>query len=92
MEQKYKNEQRRKPPMDCLTIGNYTVTFDKQGAFIERRHPHIYYRVTADTATNTVDFMKHHRNLCWTMMNNQPEDMAAYKLKTTLKAAGDENL
>jgi hypothetical protein len=65
--------------MDQLTIGDYTVTFDEQGASIERGHPHATYRITAITATNAIDFMRHHRTLCFAMMNNRPEDMAIYK-------------
>ena len=66
--------------MDQLTIGDYTVTFDEQGACIERGHPPATYRITAETATNAVDFMKYHKSLCFAMMNNRPEDMAVYKL------------
>ena len=66
--------------MDCLTIGDYTATFDEQGASIERRRPCATYRITAPTATNAIDFMRYHRTLCFAMMNNRPEDMASYKL------------
>ena len=44
--------------MDQLTIGDYTVTFDEQGASIERGRPHATYRISAETATNAIDFMK----------------------------------
>jgi hypothetical protein len=37
----------------------------------------ISYRITAATATNAIDFMRYHRTLCFAMMNNRPEDMAA---------------
>ena len=66
--------------MDQLTIGDYAVTFDEQGASIERGRPPATYRISAETATNAIDFMKHHRTLCFAMMNNRPEDMATYKL------------
>ncbi len=78
--------------MDQLTIGDYTVTFDEQGACIERGHPLASYRITAPTATNAVDFMRHHRTLCFAMMNNRPEDLVAYKCETQPKAVGDEIL
>ena len=73
------------PPRDRFTIGDYTVTFDEQGACIERGHPHATYRITAATATNAVDFMRYHRTLCFAMMNNRPEDMATYKLSDNAK-------
>ena len=71
--------------MDCLTIGDYTVTFDEQGASIERKRTGAIYRIIAATATNAVDFMRHHRTLCFAMMNNRPEDLAAYKLRDNAK-------
>ncbi len=37
--------------MDCLTIGDYTVTFNEQGASIERKRPCATYRIIAVTAT-----------------------------------------
>ena len=74
--------------MDQLTIGDSTVTFDEQGASIERKCPCATYRVMATTATNAIDFMKHHRTLCFAMMNNRPEDMAAYKLRDKAKGGG----
>jgi hypothetical protein len=74
--------------MDQLTIGNYTVTFDEQGASIERKRPRAMYRIMAATATNAVDFMRYHRHLCFAMMKNRPEDMAVYKLQDTVKGGG----
>ena len=74
--------------MDCLTIGDYTVIFDEQGASIERKRPRSHYRITAATATNAIDFMRYHRTLCFAMMNNRPEDMAAYKLRDQTKGDG----
>jgi hypothetical protein len=71
--------------MDRFTIGDYTVTFDEQGASIERKHPRIIYRITVATATNAIDFMRYHRTLCFAMMNNRPEDLAVYKLRDTAK-------
>ena len=78
--------------MDYLTIGDYTVTFDEQGACIERRRPPATYRITAATATNAIDFMRHHRTLCFAMMKNHPEDLVAYKCETQPNALGDEIL
>lgn len=66
--------------MERLTTGDYIVTFDEQGASIERGSPHIHYRIIAATATNAIDFMRYHRTLCFAMMNNRPENLAAYKL------------
>jgi hypothetical protein len=70
------------------TIGDYTVTFDEQGASIARKRTGVIYRIIAVTATNAIDFMRHHRLLCFAMMNNRPEEMAAYKLPNTTKADG----
>ena len=74
--------------MDQLTIGDYIVTFDEQGAFIEQGHPPATYRIIAATATNAVDFMRHHRALCFAMMNNRPEDIAAFKLPDHANGGG----
>ena len=74
--------------MDQLTIGDYTVTFDEQGACIERGHPLVTYRITSATATNAVDFMRYHRTLCFAMMNNRPEDLVVYKLQDNVKGGG----
>jgi hypothetical protein len=71
--------------MDCLTIGDYTVTFDEQGASIQRGRPGAIYRIIAVTATNAIDFMRYHRTLCFAMMNNRPEDLAVYKVRDTAK-------
>jgi hypothetical protein len=71
--------------MDRFTIGDYTVTFDEQGALIERKRPRATYRIAASTATNALDFMRYHRILCFAMMNNRPEDLAAYKLRDSAK-------
>ncbi len=74
--------------MDYLTIGEYTVTFDEQGASIERERPCATYRITVATATNAVDFMRHHRGLCFAMVNNRPEDLAVYKRQDHVKGGG----
>ncbi len=74
--------------MDCLTIGDYSVTFDEQGAYIERGRPRAHYRIIAATATNAVDFIRYHRTLCLAMMNNRPEDIAQYKLRDNTKGGG----
>jgi hypothetical protein len=77
--------------MDCLTIGEYTVTFDEQGASIKRGRPRASYRITAATATNAINFIRYHRTLCLAMMNTRPEDRAEYKLTDNAKGAGDED-
>ena len=74
--------------MDQLTIGDYTVTFDEQGASIERKRTGAIYRIIAVTATNAIDFMRHHRILCFAMMNNRPEDIAAFKLPDHANGGG----
>ncbi len=74
--------------MDCLTIGDYTVTFDEQGASIERGRLGAHYRIMAATATNVVDFIRYHRTLCLAMMNNRPENIAKYKLVDNAKDGG----
>jgi hypothetical protein len=78
--------------MDCLTISDYTVTFDEQGVSIERGRPRAYFRITAATATNAVDCIRYHQTLCLAMMNNRLEDRAGYKLTGNAKGAGDENI
>ncbi len=78
--------------MDRFTLGDYMVTFDEHGALIERKRTGAIYRIIAATATNAVDFMRHHRTLCFAMMNNRPEDMASYKLHEKAKGTRDENL
>jgi hypothetical protein len=74
--------------MDHFTIGDYIVTFDEQGASIEREHPRATYRITATTATNAIDFMRYHRTLCFAMMNNRPEDLAVYVRRDNAKGGG----
>jgi hypothetical protein len=56
--------------MHCLTIGEYIVTLDEQGAYIERGQTGAIYRIIAATATNAVDFMRQHSSLCLAMMTN----------------------
>ncbi len=58
---------------DTMKIGRYTVEFDDRGR--------AQYRVESSTATNAVDFLKHHRALCFAMMNAHPEELAAYRIE-----------
>jgi len=65
---------------DTIKIGRYTITFDDEGATFATSTPKTRYRINAITATNAIDFMKHHRTLCLAMMNARPEELAAYKI------------
>jgi len=53
-----------------MQVGQYHITFDEAGAFIEHASTHAHYRVQAVTATNAIDFMKHHKKLIFAMMGN----------------------
>jgi hypothetical protein len=64
--------------MDQFTMSNYSATFHEQGALIERKRPGSTSRITTATATKAVDFMRYHRPLCFTMMNNRPEELKRY--------------
>lgn len=65
--------------MDTMQVGSYTVTFDEQGATIMHQRTGARYRITAETATNAVDFMQQHKSVCFAMMNNHPEDLLPYQ-------------
>ena len=73
------NGERAEGQLDFMHVGQYKVTFDEAGAFIEHRSTHARYRVQTLTATNAVDFMKYHRQLIFAMMGNPPEDLEAYR-------------
>ncbi len=64
---------------DTIQIGCYTVEFDEEGATILVASQ-AGYRINAATATNAVDFMKHHRALIFAMENARPEEMTAYRI------------
>ncbi len=64
---------------DTIKIGRYTVEFDDEGATILVTS-RARYRINAVTATNAVDFMKHHRALIFAMENARPEEMIAYRI------------
>ena len=66
---------------DFMHVGPYLVTFDEAGADIEHRSTHARYRVQAATATNAVDFMKHHKRLIFAMMGNSPGDLQAFSVQ-----------
>ena len=68
---------------DTIKMGRYTVKFDDDGATITSSIPRVRYRITAATATNAIDFMKHHRVLCFAMMNAHPEELVAYRIQET---------
>ena len=76
MKGKSAEEQR-----DLLQVGHYQVTFDEVGAQIEHSSTHARYHMQAVTATNAVDFMKHHRQLIFAMMGNYPGDLEAYRVQ-----------
>ena len=66
---------------DLMRVGQYQVTFDETGAQIEHMSTHACYGVQAMTATNAVDFMKHHKRLIFAMMGNYPGDLDAYRIR-----------
>jgi hypothetical protein len=74
------NDDKREEERDHLMVGQYLVTFDEAGADIERASTHARYRVQAATATNAVDFMKHHKHLIFAMMGNSPGDLESYRV------------
>ncbi len=65
---------------DLMHVGPYLVTFDEAGMHIEHSSTHARYRVQAATATNAVDFMKHHKRLIFAMMGNYPGDLESYRV------------
>lgn len=67
--------------MDTIKIGRYSVEFDDQGATIAAWDGKAQYRVEASTASNAIEFMKHHRTLCFAMMNSRPEELTAYRIQ-----------
>jgi hypothetical protein len=66
---------------DLMRVGQYQVTFNETGAQIEHMSTHACYGVQATTATNAVDFMKHHKRLIFAMMGNYPGDLDAYRVR-----------
>ncbi len=75
------NGDKRRAQGDYLKVGSYQVTFDEAGAQIEHQSTHAHYRAQAATATNAVDFMKHHKRLIFAMMGNFPGDLEAYRIQ-----------
>jgi len=65
---------------DTMKIGRYTVEFDDQGATIAAWDARAHYRIEAETSSNAIEFMKHHRALCFAMMNGHPEELAAFRI------------
>jgi len=65
---------------DTIRLGRYTVVFDDEGATFTSSIPRARYRINATTATNAIDFMKHHRTLCLAMMNAHLEELVPYKI------------
>ncbi len=64
---------------DTIKIERYTVEFDDKGATI-LVSSQARYRINAATASNAVDFLKHHRALIFAMENAHPEEMTAYRI------------
>jgi hypothetical protein len=75
------NRERAEGQRNSMQVGQYHITFDEAGAFIEHASTHAHYRVQALTATNAIDFMKHHRQLIFAMIGNHPGDLEAYRLQ-----------
>jgi hypothetical protein len=74
------NDDKREAQRDHLKVGQYLVTFDEAGADIEHASTHSRYRMQATTATNAVDFMKHHKRLIFAMMGNYLGDLESYRV------------
>ena len=72
------NDDKREAQGDHLKVGQHLVTFDEAGAHIEHNFTRARYRVQALTATNAVDFLKHHKRLIFAMMGNSPAELEAY--------------
>jgi hypothetical protein len=66
---------------DLMRVGRYRVTFNEAGADIEHVSTLARYHVQAATATNAVDFMKHHKRLIFAMMGNYPGALDAYRVQ-----------
>ena len=66
---------------DLIHVGSYLVTFDEVGANIVHTSTRARYRVVAATATNAVDFMKHHKRLIFAMMGNDPGELEAFRIQ-----------
>ncbi len=66
-----------------MHVGTYLVTFDEASAGIEQRSTHAHYRVQAATATNAVDFMKHHKRLIFAMMGNNPGELEIFRVQSS---------
>jgi hypothetical protein len=75
------NSDKSEAKSDYLKVGPYQVTFDEAGAHIEHQSTHAHYRVQAATATNAVDFLKHHKRLIFAMMGKFPGNLEAYRLQ-----------
>ena len=75
------NDDKREAQGNHLKVGQYLVTFGEGGAHIEHSFTRARYRVQALTATNAVDFLKHHRRLIFAMMGNSPEKLEAYRVQ-----------
>ena len=73
--------ERTERQRDSMYVGHYLVIFDGVGASIEHRSTHASYRVQAATATNAVDFMKHHKRLIFALMSNAPGEMETYRVR-----------
>jgi len=73
--------ERLEGQRDNMYVGHYLVTFDGVGASIEHKSTHTSYRVQATTATNAVDFMKHHKRLIFALMRNAPGELESYRVQ-----------
>jgi hypothetical protein len=73
--------ERTEGQRDSMHVGHHLVTFDGVGAYIEHGSTHASYRVQAATATNAVDFMKHHKRLIFALMRNAPGELETYRVQ-----------
>lgn len=63
-----------------LKVGFYTVHFDGTGATIEHEGTHVRYRVDAATATRTIDFVRHHRQIVLAMVGDNRGGLEIYRI------------
>ncbi len=82
--------ERTEGQQDSMRVGHYLVVFDGVGARIEHKSTHASYRVQAVTATNAVDFMKHHKRLMFALMRNAPGELETYRVQQHTEGCPEE--
>ena len=61
-----------------LSIVPYTLTFDETGATIVHMQSGTCYRITATTATTTIDLLRYHSALVRSLLEDTPEKLQLY--------------